>query len=250
MNLAIRVLMVLLTPIHGFTPRSTEMEDLLDLLQKNIEETRIKVRCSALSSSLEVDKCLEMSRNPELCKFSWLCGEGCRVACIQVVPGDILIQDIEQTSCSVSWFLDGSSPAQYIVVAQDGAGMWRILKDGHTSGELDLSAQDTEKYKKISVLAISGFGVEDVRSLRIHPSDCSPIQAIPQSSPAAGNHGPEHVQLILLVSAVLTMVFCLISVLLYCAYSRRTRSRVITEKLSPIIKDESKCKFLREYPDL
>lgn len=250
MNLAIRVLMVFLTPIHGFTPRSTEMEDLLNLLQNDIEETRIIVRCSALSSSVEVEKCIEMSRNPELCKFSWLCGEGCRVACIQEVPKEILIQDIEQTSCSISWFLDGSYPAQYIVVAQDGAGMWRILKDGLTSGELDLSAQDTEKYTQIYVLAISGFGVEDVRILRIHPSDCSPIQAILQSFPEAGNHESEHIQFIFFVSAVLTLVFSLISVLLYFAYSRRTRRRVIAEKLSPIIKDESKCKFLQKYPNL
>ena len=113
-----------------------------------------------------------MSRNPELCKFSWLCGVGCRAACAQDGPGDILIQDIEQTACSVSWYLeDIFSSVLFIVVAQDGAGMWRIIEEGFTSRKLELGAPDSMKYNKIFVLVTSGIGVEDIRNFRIEESD-------------------------------------------------------------------------------
>ena len=166
------ILVIILSSAQGFSPRSTEVEELLDLLQSNIEDTRVKVKCSGVGTILEEKKCTEMSRNPELCKFSWLCGVGCRAACAQDGPGDILIQDIEQTACSVSWYLeDIFSSVLFIVVAQDGAGMWRIIEEGFTSRKLELGAPDSMKYNKIFVLVTSGIGVEDIRNFRIEESD-------------------------------------------------------------------------------
>ena len=239
-----------LTSVRGFNPRTTEMNDLLDLLQTNIEETRMKVKCSTASTPEDVEKCIKMNRVPELCQFSWLCGDGCRLACLEDEPRHILIQEIEQSSCSVSWFLEDSSyPTQYIVVAKDGAGMWRILEDGYTQEELELTAQDTLKYRKISILAISDFGVEDVRSLQVQQSNCETVQAFKQSSSTPENTGIPNLQIILLVSAILTLSFSCLSVLLYCKQSRRKPTLEHTKKLTPIIKDESKCKFLVDHPE-
>ena len=236
-----------LTSVRGFNPRTTEMEDLLDLLQTNIEETRIKVKCSSASITEDVEKCLEMNRVPELCQFSWLCGEGCRLACLEEEPKHILIQDIEQSSCSVSWFLEDSSySTQFIVVAKDEAGMWRVLEDRYTQVELELTAPDTLKYRKISVLAISDFGVEDVHSIQVQPSNCETVQVYKQSSPTSDKTDIPNLQIILLVSAILTLCFSCLSVLLY---SKRKPTLKHTEKLNPIIKDESKCKFHINHPE-
>ena len=234
-----------LTSVRGFNPRTTEMDDLSDLLQTNIEETRIKVKCSSASTTENVEKCLEMNRVPELCPFSWLCGKECRLACLEEEPKHILIQDIEQLSCSVSWFLEDSSySSQFIVVA--GAGMWRVLEDGYTQVELELTAPDSLKYRKISVLAISDFGVEDVHSIQVQPSNCEIVQVYKQSSPTSDNTNIPNLQIILLVSAILTLCFSCFSVLLY---SKRKPTQEHTEKLNPIIKDESKCMFLIHHPE-
>ena len=60
-----RFIFVLGLTVYVFNPRTTEFQERLNLLQKRIEETAFKVRCSAARTRFDVKR-----RVPELCKFS------------------------------------------------------------------------------------------------------------------------------------------------------------------------------------
>ena len=141
-------------------------------------------------------------------------------------PLDLILQDPEQDACSVSWFLEQqTAPATFLVVGKDRAGMWRILKSGLGLERIDLSSGETERFEELSVLAVSGSGLEDARRTRLHPSHCLvypdlPVNLLQFSKPVENWSSGS---LVLLLVGLLSCALSSSALVLYCIYSWRRR---------------------------
>ena len=182
-------------------------------------------RCSDLAG-LEQDQCLEVCRDGALCRYSRLCGAACTQGCGDDKPLDLILQDPEQDACSVSWFLEQqTAPATFLVVGKVRAGMWRILKSGLGLERIDLSSGETERFEELSVLAVSGSGLEDARRTRLHPSHCLvypdlPVNLLQFSKPVENWSSGS---LVLLLVGLLSCALSSSALVLYCIYSWRRR---------------------------
>ena len=258
MNAQTILILVCAPMIQSLWTPEPEFTSVLNLISPNIESARCTSKCSQLTEE-SFNKCHEMCMSSEdLCRYSWLCGEECRQGCKETPQTNLHLLLSLQVGCELSWKIEkeSNSPATFISMAEDKAGMWRLIGEGNSATMLRLTTAQTMVFSRVVVVAVSGTGVQDMRSVPVYPSVCQqPAQAasvltIPAHyqltkslredlTVVSGN--VEIYQTLFFILALCCFVLSCTALLLYSLHScsKPRENKVQTTKLSPIISEKN-----------
>ena len=152
------------------------------LFRHNINEARCQSTC--LTSPAEVrlqceEVCGILQRDPEagqdLCSLTSMCDGGCRAACDAEVTGShdtlMRVTDVKMESCDLSWEIETTGNAVFVVAGKDQAGMWSLVRDAVTETKLELSVTLAARMVEVVVFAVNGETVDRV-NLDISDNTC------------------------------------------------------------------------------
>lgn len=263
--------------MSGLWTPDPEFAEVISLISTNIEAARCRSKCAGLPAE-NMQQCNDMCRNSaDLCSYSWRCPDAaCRQGCSDsATAGGLAIGWLHQTGCTVTWRLIGAASTTTIVLGEDQAGMWRVLDNAGQPDRVDLEVAETVTFARLAVVAVSGAGVEDIKTLdilptvscqhevnhraeaRVQPAAVNPaadfnhqdatdddVTSTETESPAAAIDPSLFFGL-----AVCCFVLSVTALVLYCLHNCRSKpadSPVLSTKLSAILKENKPSNIVEE----
>ena len=235
----------------AFAAPHEDMNLLETLLKAQIETGTCETKCAILTDIDERNICLGLCQTEDqsVCQLKWLCtSPGCQTACRDPVFKPFNIHAGVQASCTVSWTVNETLPAMFIVAAEDQTDMWKVLEPLGTATKLALSESDLFKYKRLWILAVTEAGVAGRTSVRLSPSRCrSTLPTLPVRSssasplvltPAKSSHSPEYspfhdvdIKLLIFIIVISSCIAIMILVIVWlCKRKRVDNSAIIADR--------------------
>jgi hypothetical protein len=160
----------------SYTDGGADAQLLTTLLSGHIRQASCEARCGAADTAEDRSRCLEVctmgAGAAEICKYVWLCGQGCSLACRPPAEeprsGQRRLLALAQDGCQADWEMHSDKEEEhlgavvYIVAGRDNSGMWSMLAPllHHTSTLL--SSTQVNRYAALAVMAITADGVADI----------------------------------------------------------------------------------------
>ena len=151
------------------------------LLEMLLDSAITSAMCEARSGGLEAAEdarvCLEVcemvTRNPgtaSVCGMASLCTEACQLGCGEAAEaGDIKLTSLEQDGCGLAWELETETEDKviFLVSGVDSAGMISLVSSSLEERRLVLTSAMRERFTRMTVLAVSAGGLEDIKTVDI-----------------------------------------------------------------------------------
>ena len=203
------------------------------LLETTLRTASCQARCDGLSME-DLQDCLEIcdlvTRNSRssICEFPRFCTGGCRAACSTGEEGErASLTSLSQQDCEVSWQVQSSHRAVYVVVGQDRTGMYSLVSGLEQGTSLRLSPALSTKYLELTVLAVDRKGLSDRKSLALQSvTECRHTAEPPSDHQVTVQKLETFYESHSVLMGVLTLVTVLITVSTVLAFIyRRGRGR-------------------------
>ena len=170
------------------TGQYQEHTNILSLIKPTIKAVQCATKCAVLTHQEDRNRCVEVCTaddSENLCRYSWLCGEACRLACAEVEEeGHRRLVSLDQVECQFTWQTNRQAtpaeirPVNFIALAQDKAEMWRVIGSPVSESRLRLTSSQTQMFSRLMVVAVSEKGVEDVKNVPVYSSSsCTSVNS-------------------------------------------------------------------------
>ena len=151
------------------------------LLETTLRKASCQARCRDLASE-QLQDCLQICSqviedpSASICSFPRFCTGGCRAACQSERREEGRLSGVSQQECGLSWRMeDHIKNVVFIVAGLDQGGMLSIISEHLLDSSLQITAEMTSKFLKMTVLAVDGQGLIDLETVLVEEVENCPL---------------------------------------------------------------------------